>query len=116
MWAAKVSWGRVFLDDPSFQRAFRILAVSLIVQVLVWFFSRPKWVRSALNLIPFTFLVFQQARSLQLMHPDSPIRNAESALIQVYFYFLSALCALLAVAVGRWLLKREAAKQAITQS
>ena len=26
MWAAKVSWGRVFLDDPSFQRAFRIVS------------------------------------------------------------------------------------------
>jgi hypothetical protein len=109
MWAAKASWGRVFLADPSFQRAFRILAVALIVQVVVWFVSHPAWVASALNLVPGAFLALQLYRTQQFMHPDAPIRNAESALIQVYFYFLSTLCALLAFSVGRWLLKRQLA-------
>lgn len=111
MWAAQASWGHIFLDDPSFQRAFRILAVSLIVQVIVWIFPRPIWTASALNIIPFAIMVLQLNSARQLMHPDSPIRNAESPLIQVYFYFLSALCALLAVGVGRWMLKRKRALQ-----
>jgi hypothetical protein len=105
MWAARAAWGRVFLADPSFQRAFRILAVALIIQAIIWLLPRPVWVASLLNLIPFTFMTLQFSQIQRFMHPDSPIRNAESPLIQVYFYFLSALCALLAVVVGRWLLK-----------
>jgi hypothetical protein len=104
MWAARATWGRVFLADPSFQRAFRILAVTVIVQVIIWLLPRPAWRVSALNLIPFSFLAFQLYRTQQFMHPESPIRNAESPLIQIYFYALSALCALLALAISRWLL------------
>jgi hypothetical protein len=107
MWAAKATWGRVFLADPSFQRAFRILAVALIIQVVIWLVPHPAWAGSALNLLPAAFLVLQLYRTQQFMHPDAPIREAESALIQVYFYFLSALCALLAFAIGRWLLRRQ---------
>lgn len=112
MWAARATWGRVFLADPSFQRAFRILAVALIIQVIVWFVPRPMWAASALNLLPAAFLAFQLVRTQQFMHPDAPIRDAESALIQVYFYFLSGLCALLALAIGRWLLSRHQAGRA----
>jgi hypothetical protein len=115
MWAAKVSWGRVFLEDPSFQRAFRILAAALIIQVLIWLFPQPRWATGALNLIPFAALIPQLYRSQQLMHPDSPIRDADSALIQFYFYFLSALCALLAAGIGRWMLSRRTARQAIAR-
>jgi hypothetical protein len=107
MWAAKATWGQVFLADPSFQRAFRILAVALIIQVVIWLVPHPAWAGSALNLLPAAFLVLQLYRTQQFMHPDAPIREAESALIQVYFYFLSALCALLAFAIGRWLLRRQ---------
>jgi hypothetical protein len=107
MWAAKATWGRVFLADPSFQRAFRILAVALIIQVVIWLVPHPAWAGSALNLLPAAFLVLQLYRTQQFMHPEAPIREAESALIQVYFYFLSALCALLAFAIGRWLLRRQ---------
>lgn len=116
MWAAKASWGHLFLADPSFQRAFRILAVSLIIQVLIWVIPRPKWTASALNLIPFIVMVLQLNGPRQLMHPDSPIRNAESTLIQIYFYVLSALCALLAIAVGRQLLKRQRTHQGMTDN
>ena len=105
MWSARAAWGQVFLADPSFQRAFRILAVTLIVQVIVWLWPRPAWISSLLNLIPFTVLVLELYRTQQFMHPDSPIRNAESPLIQIYFYFLSTLCALLAIAIGRCLSK-----------
>ncbi len=107
MWAARVAWGRVFLADPSFQRAFRILGVALIVQAVVWLVAHPVWAASALNLVPLIFVVLQLNQTERFMHPDGPIRNAESALIQVYFYFLSALCALLAVAIGRWLVRRQ---------
>ena len=104
MWAARAAWGRVFLQDPSFQRAFRILAVAIIVQVIIWLRPRPNWVGSALNIVPFAFLFYQQAIANQFMHPDSPIRNADSSLIQVYFYFLTGLCILLAWLSGRLLL------------
>ena len=107
MWAARAAWGRVFLQDPSFQRAFRVLAVAIIVQVIIWLRPRPNWVGSALNILPFAFLLFQQASANQLMHPDSPIRNAESNLIQIYFYFLTGLCILLAWLMGRLLLSWE---------
>ncbi len=109
MWAAEATWGRVFLADPSFQRAFRILAVALIAQVSIWFVSRPAWAASALNLVAGAFLAFELFQTRQFMHPDAPIRDAESALIQAYFYLLSGLCALLALAIGRWLLRRQVA-------
>lgn len=109
MWAARAAWGRVFLEDPSFQRAFRILAVAVIVQAVIWFVTHPVWAASVLNLVPCAFLALQLYRSQQFMHPDSPIRNADSALIQVYFYLLSGLCVLLAFAIGQWLVRRQQA-------
>lgn len=107
MWAARAAWGRVFLQDPSFQRAFRILSIALIVQVVIWLRPRPTWFTSLLNLIPFAYLSLQLSSAQQLMHPDSPIRNADSSLIQYYFYFLAALCAAFALQTGRLLLQRE---------
>ncbi len=103
MWAASAAWGRVFLDDPSFQKAFRILAVALIVQVTIWLRPRPAWLASALNIIQFAFMALQLSVGRQLMHPDSPIGDSESTLIRAYFYLLTALCAGLAWAIGHWL-------------
>jgi len=104
MWAAQSAWGRVALDDPSFLKAFRVLAAALIVQVMIWLWVRPAWLQSLLNIAPFILVTLQLSRPERIMHPESPIGNSESLLIQVYFYTLSALCALLAVMVGRVML------------
>lgn len=106
MWAAQAAWGRVFLADPSFQKAFRVLAVTVIVQVIIWLRPRPNWLGSLLNLIPLAFLVFQLSLPDQLMHPESPIQDAEAQVIQLYFYFLTTLCVLLAGLLGRWFFRR----------
>jgi hypothetical protein len=110
MWAARAAWGHVFLEDPSFQNAFRILAVALIAQVIIWLRPGPSWLASLLNAGVSAFMILQLASAQKLMHPQSPIGDSNSLLIQLYFYLLSALCALLAFLVGRSFLRAESAR------
>jgi hypothetical protein len=110
MWAARAAWGHVFLEDPSFQNAFRILAVALIAQVIIWLRPNPSWLAGLLNAGVSAFMIFQLASTQKLMHPQSPIGDSNSLLIQLYFYLLSALCALLAFLVGRSFLHAESVR------
>ena len=103
MWAARAAWGRLYLDDPSFQNAFRILAVALIAQALIWLRSRSAWLAGLLNAGVFAFLVLQLVATQKFMHPRSPIGDSNSLLIQLYFYLLTALCALLSLLLTRLL-------------
>jgi hypothetical protein len=107
VWAARAAWGHVFLEDPSFQNAFRILAVALIAQVIIWLRPHPAWLTGLLNMGVAAFMILQLASAEKLMHPQSPIGDSNSALIQVYFYLLGALCALFAFLLGRTLLRAE---------
>ena len=81
MWAARAAWGRLYLDDPSFQNAFRILAVALIAQALIWLRPRPAWLAGLLNTGVFAFLVLQLVATQKFMHPRSPIGDSGSLLI-----------------------------------
>jgi hypothetical protein len=107
MWAARAAWGHVFLEDPSFQNAFRILAIALVAQVVIWLRPSPSWLAGLLNGGVALFMILQLASTQKLMHPQSPIGDSNSLLIQLYFYLLSALCALLAFLVGRSFLHAE---------
>jgi hypothetical protein len=109
MWAAHAAWGHVFLEDPSFQNAFRILAVALVAQVIIWLRPGPSWLAGLVNAGVALFMLLQLASAQKLMHPQSPIGDSNSLLIQLYFYVLSALCALLAFLVGRSFLRAESA-------
>lgn len=101
MWAARATWGPSFLQDPSFQKAFRILAVSLIVQTIIWLIPMRNQIANVLNIAVSIFVVQQLGQPQQLLHPNGPIRNADSTVIQVYFIFLTALCVALAFVIGR---------------
>jgi hypothetical protein len=85
---------------PSFQNAFRILAVALIAQVIIWVRPRPSWLAGLLNAGVLAFMVVQLVSVQKFMHPRSPIGDS-NILIQLYFYLLSALCALLALLLSR---------------
>jgi hypothetical protein len=110
MWAARAAWGHIFLEDPSFQNAFRILAVALIAQVIIWVRPSPSCLAGLLNAGVALFMILQLASAQKLMHPQSPIGDSNSLLIQLYFYLLSALCACLAFLLGRTLLRAESAR------
>ncbi|MBN1315365.1 MAG: hypothetical protein JXA42_07855 [Anaerolineales bacterium] len=105
MWAARATWGNSFLQDPSFARAFRILAVSIIVQTIIWLIPMRNWIANMLNIAPLIVIIQQLGQTQQLLHPDGPIRNADSVTLQVYFYGLTLLCAGLAIMTG-WLFTR----------
>jgi hypothetical protein len=111
MWAARAAWGHVFLEDPSFQNAFRVLAVALIAQVIIWMRPTPSWLTGLINAGVAVFMIVQLASAQRLMHPQSPIGDSNSLLIQFYFYLLSALCALLALLVGRSFLRAGSARR-----
>jgi hypothetical protein len=82
--AMRVVWGGLFLAEPRFLNALRVLGLSLAVLALHWLLPAGIWLRALAPGIR-TGLAFYWILTTELvMHPDRPVLKAE-AVMQVSF-------------------------------
>lgn len=99
MLASQMAWNAVFLAEPRYTTAFRVLAIGLIVQVVVLLLNRPA-VSSALHVAQAVSLWAMLLTTPSILHPQRPIlRSAPS--IQFFFGLLVLACGLAALQVTR---------------
>jgi hypothetical protein len=99
MLASRMAWNAVFLAEPRYTTAFRVLAVAIIVQVVVFLFNHPA-VSSGLHLAQAVVLWAMLLTTPSVLHPDNPIlRSAPS--IQFFFGLIVLACGMAALQVAR---------------
>src|SRR5512137_39138 len=72
MLASRMAWNAVFLAEPRYTTAFRLLAVGVIVQVIVYLFNRSVF-SSVLQLAQAVILWVMVLTTPSILHPDSPM-------------------------------------------
>ena len=99
MLASRMAWNAVFLAEPRYTTAFRVLAVGIIVQVIVFLFNRPA-ISSGLHAVQAVILWVMLLTTPSILHPDNPIlRSAPS--IQFFFGLIVLACGVAALQVAR---------------
>jgi len=83
--AMKVVWGGLFLAEPRFLNALRVLGLSLAVLALHWLLpAGPLWLRTLAPGIRTALAFYWILTTKLVMHPDRPVLQAE-AVMQVSF-------------------------------
>jgi hypothetical protein len=100
MLASRMAWNAVFLAEPRYTTAFRVLAVGAIAQVLVMLINRPA-VSSGLHAAQAVILWALLLTTPSVLHPDNPILRSASS-IQFFFGLIVLACGVAALQVARW--------------
>ncbi len=99
MLASRMAWNAVFLAEPRYATAFRVLAVGIIVQVIILLVNRLV-VSSALHVVQAAILWALLLTTPSILHPNNPIlRSAPS--IQFFFGLIVLACGVAALQVAR---------------
>jgi hypothetical protein len=99
MLASRMAWNAVFLAEPRYTTAFRVLAVGVIVQVIVLLFNRPA-ISSGLHAAQAAVLWAMLLTTPSVLHPDSPILRSVPS-IQFFFGLMVLACGMAALQVAR---------------
>ena len=99
MLASRLAWNAVFLAEPRYVTAFRVLAIGIIVQVVIMLFNRPV-VSSALHVAQAVVLWALLLNTPSVLHPDNPILHSTPS-IQFFFGLIVLACGLAALQVAR---------------
>lgn len=106
MWAMETNWNGLFLIEPRFRVAIIFAVTGVLLQLGVTLLERPVWASLGnLGFILALFLVLQSTRNI--MHPPSPILEADSWRIQAYFAALLSLTFISAGLVARMMERRD---------
>jgi len=99
MLASRMAWNAVFLAEPRYTTAFRVLAIAVIVQVIVFLFNRPA-ISSGLHAAQAVVLWAMLLTTPSVLHPDSPILRSVPS-IQFFFGLMVLACGMAALQVAR---------------
>jgi hypothetical protein len=99
MLASRMAWNAVFLAEPRYTTAFRVLAVGVIVQVIVLLFNRPA-LSSGLHVVLAVVLWALLLTTPSVLHPDNPILRSVPS-IQFFFGLIVLACGVAALQVAR---------------
>jgi hypothetical protein len=99
MLASQMAWNAVFLAEPRYTTAFRVLAIGVIVQVIILLVNRPV-VSSALHLVQAVTLWALLLTTPSILHPDNPILRSVPS-IQFFFGLIVLACGVAALQVAR---------------
>jgi hypothetical protein len=91
--AAGINWGNVFWQEPRFNSALQIVAVSLIVQVINTFPIAYR-LRGLLQVLPAIVLIWLTTVTPLVLHPGNAARTSPSIAIRFTFLGLYVLCLL----------------------
>lgn len=95
LYVMQANWNGLFLDEPRFRTPLNFAIVGLLLQIGLAFF--PLLWTSLANLV-FGVALFVVMNSIQtVMHPESPIFNAEAGGIRVFYIGL-----LLLLLIAAW--------------
>ncbi len=97
--ASRMAWNAVFLAEPRYTTAFRVLAAGAIVQVSVWLARRPV-VSSGLHAVLAGVIWALLLTTLSVLHPSNPILRSTPS-IQFFFGLIVLACGVAAVQVAR---------------
>ena len=93
--AAIVNWGGVFWQEPRNVAMFKVVAVTLIIQIVTgWPLSVR--LKGALYTLPAAFLIWSVLLTPLVLHPQNPAQTSPSLAIRASFFGLFALAALAA--------------------
>jgi len=99
MLASRMAWNAVFLAEPRYTTAFRVLAVGIIVQVIILLVNRPV-VSSALHVAQAVILWALLLTTPSILHPNNPILRSVPS-IQFFFGLIVLACGVAALQVAR---------------
>jgi amino acid permease len=99
MLASRMAWNAVFLAEPRYMTAFRILAVGIIVQVIIFLVNRPA-VSSVLHMAQAVILWALLLTTPSVLHPDNPILRSVPS-IQFFFGLIVLAFGVAALQVAR---------------
>lgn len=105
MWASKVTWNGIPLDDPRFRTAFQVLVLAAGFQIAAALWGGKNRLSSGLNVILALTLWVLTLTTQDVMHPQNPMR-ASAMTIQFFFALLVGGCGLAALQVARWMRQR----------
>ena len=97
--ASRMAWNAVFLAEPRYTTAFRVLAVAVIVQAIVFVFNRPA-LSSGLHVVLTVVLWALLLTTPSVLHPDNPILRSVPS-IQFFFGLMVLACGVAALQVAR---------------
>jgi hypothetical protein len=97
--ASRMAWNAVFLAEPRYTTAFRVLAIGVIVQVLVMLVNRPA-ISSGLHVAQAVILWALLLTTPSVLHPDHPILRSTPS-IQFFFGLIVLACGVAALQVAR---------------
>jgi len=100
--ASRMAWNAVFLAEPRYTTAFRVLAAGIIVQVMVWLVNRPI-VSSGLHAVLAGAIWELLLTTPSLLHPNNPILRSTPS-IQFFFGLIVLACGVAALQVARLML------------
>ena len=99
MLASRMAWNAVFLAEPRYATAFRVLAIGVIVQALVFLFNRPV-ISSAMHVAQAVLMWAMLLTTPSILHPDNPILHSVPS-IQFFFGLMVLACGVAALQVAR---------------
>ena len=102
MWASKVTWNGIPLDDPRFRTAFQVLVLAVGFQIAAALWGSRNRLGSGLNVVLALTLWALTLTRQDVMHPPSPMRTSAST-IRFFFALLVGACGLAALQVARWM-------------
>jgi hypothetical protein len=97
--ASRMAWNAVFLAEPRYTTAFRVLAAGIIVQVMVWLVNRPI-VSSGLHAVLAGAIWELLLTTPSILHPNNPILRSTPS-IQFFFGLIVLACGVAALQVAR---------------
>jgi hypothetical protein len=99
MLASRMAWNAVFLAEPRYTMAFRVLAIGIIVQVIILLVNRLV-VSSALHGVQAVILWALLLTTPSILHPNNPILRSVPS-IQFFFGLIVLACGVAALQVAR---------------
>lgn len=97
--ASRMAWNAVFLAEPRYTTAFRVLAIGVIAEVLVMLVNRPA-ISSGLHVAQAVILWALLLTTPSVLHPDHPILRSTPS-IQFFFGLIVLACGVAALQVAR---------------
>ncbi len=101
----QLNWGGLFFDEPRWQVPFTLAVVGVLLQIGLHILHQPR-LTSLGNLAFGAALWLRLGVAQNILHPDSPVMQSGSAMLQFYFAGLFFLVFILALQVTLWLKKQ----------
>jgi hypothetical protein len=105
LWTMQANWNGLYLSEPRWRIGVDFAIAGILLQAGARILDRPDWT-SLVNVLFLTALIWSLANAEQVMHPPSPILNANSLAIPTFFLAILVLCIAAAFQLGKWIYLR----------